>query len=352
MIFRTLCLLLVVAMHPSFVAQDHCKFSQLHSDLDSPDILQIMTYNAYWLYDREDDPNVEYDQKYKPGNYETKLLGAAQVINRHRPDVIALQEVENRGVLEDLLTYLDRPMEILHYDSMDSFTGQDVALLYNSAKLTPSTTLKNNLDFAADLKDDDGNVIVEQRTLSKGILEVELEVKSTNERIVFLVTHLKSQLGGWGADLKRIAQANTLRTKIEEVMTRNKKIFVLGDFNDVNPSPTIEMITGESKYVYDYNSDNTILMYDTFVDYEKDYNVPAYTYTIKKFIKAGEKRRYLGTFFNRIDYIFRSPWISRKKILGLCIDQSYDITKRKPSDHYPLIMTYSSIYPEAEQNNE
>ena len=64
--------------------------------------------------------------------------------------------------------------------------------------------------------------------------------------LFFLVTHLKSQLGGWGADLKRIAQANTLRAKIEEVMARNKKIFVLGDFNDVNPSPTIEMITGES----------------------------------------------------------------------------------------------------------
>ena len=151
---------------------------------------------------------------------------------------------------------------------MDSFTGQDVALLYNSAKLTPSSTLKSNLDFAADLKDDDGNVIVEQRTLSKGILEVELEVKSTNERIVFLVTHLKSQLGGWGADLKELPKL-IHSEKIEEVMARNKKIFVLGDFNDVNPSPTIEMITGESKYVYDYNSDNTILMYDTFVDYEK-----------------------------------------------------------------------------------
>ena len=142
MIFRILCLLLTVAMHPSFIAQDHCKFSQLHSDLDSPDILQIMTYNAYWLYDREDDPNVEYDQKYKPGNYETKLSGAAQVINRHRPDVIALQEVENRGVLEDLLTYLDRPMEILHYDSMDSFTGQDVALLYNFRQIDPQFYLK------------------------------------------------------------------------------------------------------------------------------------------------------------------------------------------------------------------
>ena len=232
------------------IAQDHCKFSQLHNDLDSPEILQIMTYNAYWLYDREDDPNVEYDQKYKPGNYEAKLAGAAEVINRNRPDVVALQEVENRGVLEDLLTHLDRPMEILHYDSMDTYTGQDVALLYNSEKLTQSSTLKSNLDFAADLKDDDGNVLVSQRTLSKGILEVELKVKSTDEKLVFLVTHLKSQLGGWGADLKRIAQANTLRTKIEEVFSRNKKIFVLGDFNDVNPSPTIEMITGESKYIY------------------------------------------------------------------------------------------------------
>ncbi len=340
-----LCLLLMVANCTFSIAQDHCKFSQLHNDLDSPEILQIMTYNAYWLYDREDDPNVEYDQKYKPSNYEAKLAGAAEVINRNRPDVLALQEVENRGVLEDLLTHLDRPMEILHYDSMDSFTGQDVALLYNSTKLTQSSTLKNNLEFAADLKDDDGKVIVEQRTLSKGILEVELKVKSTDEKLVFLVTHLKSQLGGWGADLKRIAQANTLRTKIEEVFAKNKKIFVLGDFNDVNPSPTIEMITGESKYVYDYDSKDTVLLYDVFVDYEKDYNRPGFTYTLKKFIKAAGKRRYLGTFNNRIDYIFRSPWISRKKILGLCIDESGDLVKRKPSDHYPLVMTYSSVYP-------
>ena len=80
-------------------AADPCKFSQLHDELENPEILQIMTFNAYWLYDRVDDPNVEYDQKYKPGNYEAKLLGAAQLINKHRPDVLALQEVENRAVL-------------------------------------------------------------------------------------------------------------------------------------------------------------------------------------------------------------------------------------------------------------
>lgn len=330
-------------------ASDPCKFSQLHNELENPEILQIMTFNAYWLYDRIDDPNVEYDQKYKPGNYEAKLLGAAQIINKHRPDVLALQEVENRIVLNDLLKYLDRPMEIMHYDSKDSFTGQDVALLYNAEKLIPTSELKNNLEYAADLKNKEGEIIVPQRTLAKGILEIELKVKATEEKIVFLVAHLKSQLGGWDADLKRIAQANTLREKIEEVMETNKKVFVMGDFNDVNPSPTIEMITGESKYVYDYDSENTVLIYDTFVDYEQDYNLPSHTYMHKKFIKAGGKMRYMGTFFNRIDYIFRSPWISKKKILGLCIDQSYDLTKRKPSDHYPLVMTYSSKYPEVQE---
>ena len=338
-------LLLVVTVYSVSIAQDPCKFSQLHGDLDSPDILQIMTYNAYWLHDCKDDPDVKYDKNCRKSTYEAKLAGAAEVINRNKPDVLALQEVENRDVLVDLLTHLDRPMEILHYESKDTYTGQDVALLYNSAKLTQSSTLKNNLEFAADLKDDDGNIIVSQRTLSKGILEVELQVKSTDEKLVFLVTHLKSQLGGWGADLKRIAQANTLRTKIEEVFSRNKKIFVLGDFNDVNPSPTIEMITGQSKYVYDYNSDNTVLFYDVFVDYAKDYKRPGFTYAFKNFTKAAGKMRYMGTFENRIDYIFRSPWITRKKILGLCIDETGDLKKRKPSDHYPLVMTYSSVYP-------
>lgn len=342
--------LLVTALFISNTsAVDPCKFSHLHSDLENPEVLQIMTFNAYWLYDREDDPNVEYDQKYKPSDYEGKLTEVAQIINKHRPDVLALQEVENRAVLIDLLKFLNRPMAILHYDSMDNFTGQDVALLYNPDKLVPSSELKSNLEYAADLKNQDGEIIVPQRTLAKGILEIELKVKATDEKIVFLVTHLKSQLGGWNADLKRIAQANTLRKKIEEVMVQNKKIFLMGDFNDSNPSPSIEMITGESKFIYDFDGQDTFLMYDTFVDYEQDFKAPAHTNMHKKFIKAGGKMRYMGTFFNRIDYIFRSPWISRQKILGLCIDQSYDLSKRKPSDHYPLILTYSSKFPETQE---
>ena len=94
-----------------------------------------MTYNArIGLHDCKDDPDVKYDKNCRESTYEAKLTGAAEVINRNKPDVLALQEVENRDVLVDLLTYLDRPMEILHYESKDTYTGQDVALLYNSAK--------------------------------------------------------------------------------------------------------------------------------------------------------------------------------------------------------------------------
>ena len=105
------------------------------------------------------------------------------------------------------------------------------------------------------------------------------------------------------------------------------------------------MITGQSKYVYDYNSDNTVLFMTSLWIMQKitkDLVLPIH---LKNFTKAAGKMRYMGTFENRIDYIFRSPWISRKKILGLCIDETGDLKKRKPSDHYPLIMTYSSVYP-------
>ena len=90
-----------------------------------------MSYNTYFLYDREDDPAVENDQEFMPSDYPRKLQGIAEIINRNSPALVGLQEVENRRVLNDLRAYLSRGYEILHYESLDHFTGQDVALLYD-----------------------------------------------------------------------------------------------------------------------------------------------------------------------------------------------------------------------------
>jgi len=335
-------------------------------DREKPGELRIMSYNTYFLFDREDDPNVEMDQEFKPSDYPKKLRGIADVINRNSPALVGLQEVENRKVLEDLSAFLSRGYKILHYESLDSFTGQDVALLYDPLVFEQVSELKDNLDFQASLKDKKGRILVENQKLTKGILEVELKIRASGETIVFLLTHLKSQLGGFHADLKRIAQANTLRAKMDEILAQGKKkIMLLGDLNDNNPSAAIEMITGESSYTYGYDGSKQVLFYDLLVDYSRKDN---FTYMYRKFLKAGNRFRYLGTFHARIDYIFASPWV-RGRAKSSYIDQTHSMqggyegfipedekiivgsngeveiynAKKFPSDHYPVIVKYQAL---------
>lgn len=375
-----LTLVLALTFTVNFAAKygSSSQFDTIYGTDDSGQYIKIMSFNTYWLFDCIDDPDVSMDQDRMPsgcqdsGNtssaellelsdeldesdydwgsdardkvaqtYEDRLKSIAHVINSHGPDVLALQEVENRQVLDDLNRFLMKNYAILHFDSMDSFTGQDLALLYNREILKESRPMSHNLSYSADLLDKDGNVLVANRTLSKGILETELEIIGTDIRLAFLVAHLKSQLGGFQADLKRIAQANTLRKKMDEIFNNyNKKIFVMGDMNDVNPSPVIEMLTGESAYHYDYDGSNQILFYDLLVDFDKEnFGAKNFSYLHKKFLKAGAKHRYLGTFHTRIDYIFASPWV-RSRSREAMIDQSFPLSTRKPSDHYPVVTKY------------
>jgi endonuclease/exonuclease/phosphatase family metal-dependent hydrolase len=321
--------------------------------------IKIMNYNTYFLYDTEDDPDVALDQKFIPRDYPLRLKSLAELINRLSPDVLGLQEIENRKVLEDLSRYLKKDYSIFHFESRDKYLGQDLALLVNRAVLKPRGPLRTNLETSASLVDRKGRVLVEDLRLAKGILEVELEILSTGESLVFLVVHLKSQIGGFGADLKRIAQAHVVRKRMDQILKKNKKIFLLGDLNDINPSPVIKMITGESAYSYGYDGSSQTLFYDLFVDYDRRFN---YTFKHQKYLKAGGRYRYLGTFHSRLDFIFASP-----KVLGRCreaqIDQSYALPSgisksseirnlqggigleafdpaRLTSDHYPVLVNY------------
>lgn len=361
-----LCFLLTFVSH-CFSGAKAESFANLHeTSLEHPGEFRIMSYNTYFLYDCEDDPTVEKDQEFKPSDYARKLQGIAEIINRNSPALVGLQEVENLKVLKDLKAYLARGYEILHYESRDQFTGQDVALLYDPLVFEQVSELKDNLDFGATLKDKSGLVLVENQKLTKGILEVSLKIRATDEVITILLTHLKSQLGGFNADLKRIAQANTVRKKLDELVAKGqKKILLLGDLNDNNPSAAIEMITGESSYTYGYDGASQVLFYDLFVDYDRKDN---YTYMYRKFLKAGEHLRYLGTFHARIDYIFASPWL-KKRIRRSFIDQTHLMmgakddfnpedekiivgsngemetfnSKKFPSDHFPVVITYRAF---------
>ena len=105
-------------------------------------------YNLENLFDTKDDPNVR-DEDFLPGGsygwndqkYQRKVKNMATVLATIATDkglkqgaaVIGVSEVENRGVVEDLLrteALRDRGYRILHYDSPDA-RGIDCAMLYN-----------------------------------------------------------------------------------------------------------------------------------------------------------------------------------------------------------------------------
>ncbi|MCO4783194.1 MAG: endonuclease/exonuclease/phosphatase family protein [Candidatus Cloacimonetes bacterium] len=310
------------------------KFSALYNEGQTQSYLKIMSFNTYFLYDTEKDPSLSYEKVYTKEAYFKKLGALADVINAASPDVLALQEVENRNVLIDLSYYLQKKYNILHYESNDTFTGQDVALLYNKDVVREMSKMKSNLDYKVPLLGKDGEIIYPAKPLSKGILEAELIVRESGQRVVFLVTHLKSQNGGWLSDLKRFAQANTLRHKMEEVYhTKSKRVIVLGDLNDVNPTATLEHLTGEAQCVYDYDQSKLIVFHDVLVDYPVEKN---FTYIFKKFKKSQGHSVYMGTFKSRLDVILASPW-SNYEIKTKFIESVFDPSTRFPSDHLPVI---------------
>jgi endonuclease/exonuclease/phosphatase family metal-dependent hydrolase len=342
--FYSLLFLFVTTFFVSLLpAQSPAIYQRLYRNSESAEFIKIMSFNTYFLFDTEDDPNVEIDHKFIPKDYEAKLKNVAAVINRNFPDVLGLQEVENLKVLQDLLPHLELPYNILHYDSHDNYTGQDVALLYNTNKLRETREMVNNLEYRKDLiipgkKPGEPNQLhIVNCRMSKGILETELEIIANKERIVFLVTHLKSQPGGLPSDIQRIGQANTLRMKMEEIFnTYNKKIVLMGDFNDINPSPTLQIVTGESQYVYEFDSADMILYYDMLVDYPVERN---YTYDFKKFLRAGGRARYMGNYKTRLDFILTNGWL-KNRMRDAYIDSTHDISKKDPSDHWPVCVSY------------
>lgn len=105
-------------------------------------------YNVENLYDTTDDPKVN-DEDFLPDGqyawdqkkYTLKIANISRVLSelgadgssRHEASLIGLAEVENRGVVEDLLAHQNlrkSGYRILHYDSPDR-RGIDCALLYH-----------------------------------------------------------------------------------------------------------------------------------------------------------------------------------------------------------------------------
>jgi predicted extracellular nuclease len=191
-------------------------------------------YNVENLYDTQDDPKTNDDEFTPSGKVpwtddrlETKINHLSQVIldieSPAMPDLVGFAEIENKQVLEMLTSSAGLKKikySIVHFDSPDE-RGIDVALLYNpsSFKVITSEPL---------------HVTLPDNDLTRDILYVKGKLNSGEILHVF-VNHWPSRREGSEQSApKRMAAANVLRAKVDEIqkLEKSPNILILGDFND------------------------------------------------------------------------------------------------------------------------
>ncbi len=197
-------------------------------------------YNLENLFDTKDDPE-KLDNDFTPSGfkkwnekrYAKKLKKLGEVIakigekeSNSPPALLAVAEVENATVLEDLVqvkSLKKHDYGIVHFDSPDE-RGIDVGLLYRK-DLFKISSAKTQTVY---LESESG-----ERDYTRDILYVQGSL--LDNPVHLLINHWPSRRKGSNeTSHKRIKAAQENRKLIDDIRSRDEdaRIIVLGDFND------------------------------------------------------------------------------------------------------------------------
>jgi Endonuclease/Exonuclease/phosphatase family len=237
----------------------------------------IAFYNIENLFDTINDPTVNDEewlrggaQKWTTKKYKKKLANLSRVLaeigtgdNPEPPTIIGLSEVENRGVLEDLLkepALVNKGYGIIHFDSPDK-RGIDVGFFYQKKHFKPTSYInipliirdgyiaevEKNQDEPKESKQSEGKVTAEytgriytrDQLLVTGLLD--------GEEVSFIVNHWPSRSGGEKKSSPNREAAAALNRKIIDSLYKvnpNAKIITMGDLNDGPYNNSIKKVLG------------------------------------------------------------------------------------------------------------
>ncbi len=213
--------------------------------------ITVMTWNLENLFDTEDDPDNPGDDEFTPGSwrrwnderYQQKLANLSTVIGAVKPDILFVQEIENRRVLEDLSKTLkaqagvDLPV-IVHRNSPDQ-RGIDTAIL---ARWEPSAQ--------------------EWITPTRGQREMVVATFDCDGApVTFICCHWKSNSGTDAKQnaMTRTIEARALRRYVDKNLKPGDSFVVGGDFNDDITSIILTEAGGLTVYENTPDEDATLL---------------------------------------------------------------------------------------------
>lgn len=208
--------------------------------------LNIAFYNVENLFDTIDNVNVS-DEKYLPESevpwtkdrFAHKLDNISRVMKtidpNGFPDLFGICEVENLGVIEDLIAHPDMSpanYRVIHKDSPDE-RGIDVALLYKPEIYTPISTQFIQPELWS--TKDSVKTINRTRDIlySKGLV-------NKSDTLHLFINHWVSRWGGQAkTEPQRIQIALTIKSFCDSILKvdSHANIIIAGDLND-NPTDT------------------------------------------------------------------------------------------------------------------
>ena len=252
--------LMLFFMLAGFVAQAQ------KTNYDAANTVTVVAYNVENLFDTIDTPN-KIDEEFTPSSekhwntekYLKKLRNLSYVLSHinpnELPEIIALEEVENRSVLEDLIkqeALKKGNYQIIHQESPDK-RGIDVALLYRSDVFSEISYEYVPVHF-------DFDTSVTTRDVLHAVL------KTDNEKWHIIVNHWPSRWGGEKeSEPKRVEAAKVTRQIVDKIQAKNKnaKIMLLGDFNDTPFNKSIHTVLKAGNELYPKSKGELYnLMYD------------------------------------------------------------------------------------------
>jgi endonuclease/exonuclease/phosphatase family metal-dependent hydrolase len=214
------------------------------------DEIQIIFWNVENLFDTEDD-SLKNDEEFLPYSmrgwnrerYQKKLFSLYKTLvaagQWKLPEIIALAEVENEKVLQDLIekTPLFRAgYQIIHQESEDR-RGIDLAVLYRPERLQMIDTNFIRLNFPDD-----------PYRKTRDILYLKAQATEEHDFHLF-VNHWPSRYGGGKASEKgRIYAASVVKAQVDSLLTddSNASIIVTGDFNDTPDDLSLNILAGNA----------------------------------------------------------------------------------------------------------
>ena len=192
--------------------------------------MRIVSYNVENLFDTKHD-TLKNDSSFLPDGmhhwtyrrYQTKIDRIAQVLVNiggwESVPLVGLCEVENARCLRNLCYKLRRfHYKYVHYDSPDE-RGVDVALLYDSTRLSILNSRALSLSLDGDA--------------TRDILYVSA-LYEQRDTVHVMMCHLPSQLGGASnTDWKRQRAKSLLQSQIDSILLLHPSanIVVMGDMN-------------------------------------------------------------------------------------------------------------------------